>query len=122
LKTKTGRILFVEETSTAVRDAGGRIVAYRGIIRDVTNVRKLQQELTRAQHSESLERLAVHVAYNFLNIFTTLTAYCELLRLKITEHDPHDEYIQQMENAVQKGVALTRELFTFSKKQNSDQE
>jgi PAS domain S-box-containing protein len=114
LKTKTGRILFVEETSTAVRDAKERIVAYRGIIRDVTNVRKLQQELSKAQSSESPEP-PTHLAFELLNIFTTLSSYCDLMGLKVTDHDPYDEYIRQMERAVRKGISLTHELFDFSK-------
>ncbi len=46
IKTKKGHVLFVQETATAVRDGKGNVIAYRGIMRDVTNVKLLQQEFT----------------------------------------------------------------------------
>lgn len=43
LKKQNGEPIIVLETSTAVRDESGRVVAYRGILRDITEQRRLEQ-------------------------------------------------------------------------------
>ena len=53
MQTRNGRILFVEESSTAVHDHRGNIIAYRGIMRDVTKTREMQHRL---QQIESIVR------------------------------------------------------------------
>ncbi len=45
--TKDGRVRWVEDRSVAVRDAGGKIVKFRGIVLDVTQ-RKLAEEAYRS--------------------------------------------------------------------------
>ncbi|MGA2622910.1 MAG: PAS domain S-box protein [Bacteroidota bacterium] len=50
LKRKDGSTITVLETATAVRDEKGNIVAYRGIIRDITERKRAQEEREKLIH------------------------------------------------------------------------
>src|SRR5665811_114588 len=45
LKDRSGKRIIASITATAVRDDTGQITAYRGIIRDITEQRNLQEQL-----------------------------------------------------------------------------
>lgn len=47
IRTKDGRDIIALETSTLVKDREGKVVAYRGILRDITEVKRAEQELKR---------------------------------------------------------------------------
>lgn len=45
VKRKNGEHLVVLETSFAYKDANGKVVSYRGILRDITEIKKAEQQL-----------------------------------------------------------------------------
>ncbi len=117
LRRKDGQKLHVLETSNAVLDKKGTLVAYRGIIRDVTHVKQLQQQLIQSQKIETIGRLAGGVAHDFNNILMAITSYCELIQLLKATQEPVLKYISEILMAAQKGTSLTRQLLAFSRKQ-----
>ncbi len=117
LKRRDGKKLVVLETSNAVRNEEGKIVFYRGILRDITHVKELQHELLQSQKMEAVGRLAGGVAHDFNNILMALSGYSELLLLKIRDDDPLTGIISEMQKAVSQGAGLTQQLLAFSRKQ-----
>jgi PAS domain S-box-containing protein len=117
MKRKDGRKIWVLETSTAVRDKDGTVVAYRGINRDVTHIRLLQEQLLHSQKMETIGRLAGGVAHDFNNILMAVGSYCELMMMGLTQNDPLCKHIQQILKAERQGASLTRQLLAFSRKQ-----
>jgi diguanylate cyclase (GGDEF)-like protein/PAS domain S-box-containing protein len=57
LKRSDGRVVVVQETATAMRDESGRVVAYRGILRDVTDQKRAQDTLAYQALHDSLSGL-----------------------------------------------------------------
>ncbi|QQO09357.1 sensor histidine kinase [Breznakiella homolactica] len=51
LKGKNGRPVYCLESSTAVTDAGGKLIEYQGIIKDITSYVAIEQELKEANRS-----------------------------------------------------------------------
>jgi len=117
LKRKDGQKLITVETSTAVRNDDGKIVAYRGIMRDVTNLKSLQERLVRSQKMEAIGQLAGGVAHDFNNILMAVGSYAELLLMKMSENDPHRKEILEMEKVIGQGANLTRQLLAFGRRQ-----
>jgi PAS domain S-box-containing protein len=115
LKTKKGQILFVQETATAVRDGKGDVIAYRGIMRDITNVKLLQQELLQARKLELVGKLASGVAHDFNHLLTTIAGFCGAMDSLLRPTDPAREYLQKIDETVQKGSLLTWKLLAFGK-------
>jgi len=117
MERKDGERIIVQETSTAVRDEKGNIVAYRGLMRDVTHMKQLQEQLLQSQKIEMIGRLAGGVAHDFNNILMAISSYSELLLFKLAPDDPLRKDTLGIQKAAQQGASLTQQLLAFSRKQ-----
>jgi PAS domain S-box-containing protein len=112
-----GEVLHVLDTTTAVRDEEGEVIAYRGILRDVTVQRRLEQELIQAQKMEAVGRLAGGVAHDFNNLLTAILAYAERLAMGLPPDDTNRTCVEAISNAAERGSALTSRLLAFGRRQ-----
>jgi len=104
-------------TSTSQTDEEGDIAGYQGIIHDITDRKKLEQQLLQAQKMEAVGRLAGGIAHDFNNILTAIIGYGNLLKVEMKEDDPLTNYTTQIVTAAERAANLTRALLTFSRKQ-----
>jgi signal transduction histidine kinase len=86
-------------------------------VRDVTGERRLQQQLFRAQKMESIGQLAGGVAHDFNNILQAILGFAEVLATEIPDRDPAHADAIEIRKATERGIALTRQLLAFSRKQ-----
>ena len=117
LLRKDGKEIDCLITSTMQTDEDGTISGYHGIIHDITERKKLEQQLLQAQKMEAVGRLAGGIAHDFNNILTAIIGYGNLLKLEIKEDDPLNNYATQILNSAERAANLTRALLTFSRKQ-----
>src|SRR2546430_6498318 len=78
-KRQDGRLLTVQLSVRAVRNADRQVEYYETFVRDVTEQRRLQQQLVQSQKMEAVGRLAGGVAHDFHNLLTLITSYFDLL-------------------------------------------
>ncbi len=116
-KRKDGRLLTVQLSVRAVRNTSGRVEFYETFVRDVTDQRRLQQQLTQAQKMEAIGRLAGGIAHDFNNLLTVITSYSDLLLEDLRAGDPKRDDTEQIQKAAQGAAALTRQLLAFSRQQ-----
>jgi PAS domain S-box-containing protein len=116
LKRKDGKLLFVLETTTPVRDAQGNIVIFRGILRDITQQKQLEQQFIQAQKMESIGTLAGGIAHDFNNILGIILGYSNLLMERRKKPKEFLESIQAINQAVERGAALVSQILTFARK------
>ena len=118
LNTKNGEPRSVVISATAVRDKAGVITAYRGMLRDVTTERSLEEQLRHAQKMEAVGRLTGGVAHDFNNILTAIVSYAYHLQIKLAKtEDPLGVYAENIIVAGEKAAGLIRSLLIFSRKQ-----
>ncbi len=117
IKKKDGSEIIVLETSTAVYDENKNFVGLRGIMRDVTEKRVLEQQLMQVQRMESIGTLAGGVAHDFNNILTIINGYSELLLMQIDKENPIYHKIDGIYKAGERAQKLTGQLLAFSRKQ-----
>jgi len=116
LKRKDGKQVVVLETATAVRREDGRVVAYRGILRDVTERRQLEQQLRQAQKMEGIGTLAGGIAHDFNNILAIILGHTSLLEREKVEPAKRIQSVGAIAKAVERGAGLVRQLMTFARK------
>ncbi len=117
LKSKDGKTVIVLETTTAVRNKDGDIVAYEGIMRDVTEKRLLENQLIQSQKMESIGLLAGGIAHDFNNILTAINGYADMILRKMNTDHPFYADIQNIIKGGKRAENLTRQLLAFSRKQ-----
>jgi two-component system, cell cycle sensor histidine kinase and response regulator CckA len=85
--------------------------------REVTDRKKLQEQLQQAMKMEAVGRLAGGIAHDFNNILTVITGNIELARLSLSPSDPLNRPLDQVSKAADSAASLTRQLLAFSRKQ-----
>ena len=93
--------------------------AVNGIVvnaRDVTESRKLEEQLMRAQRMEAIGTLSGGVAHDFNNILTVILGHTEVL-LHALKSSSMSGHLKSIEEASRRASALTRQLLAFSRKQ-----
>ncbi len=115
LRRKDGKRITVMETSTVIRDEKGEIAGYRGILRDVTERKKLEQQLFQAQKMESIGTLAGGIAHDFNNILGGILGYASFIKMKMQKSEPYYKYINVIERSAERAAELTSQLLAFSR-------
>ncbi|GAB4369840.1 MAG: hypothetical protein Kow0062_04080 [Acidobacteriota bacterium] len=117
LRTRSGRRLIVQDSCTAARDAEGRMVTYRGFLRDVTEQRSLEQQLRHSQKMEALGRIAGGVAHDFNNLLMGIEGFASVVATELGEADPRRADVEEIRKLARLGGQLTRKLLAFSRQQ-----
>jgi PAS domain S-box-containing protein len=98
-----------------VKDAQGKTVKTYGVNQDITERKKMEEELLRAQKLESVGILAGGIAHDFNNILTAIIGNISLAKNQITPEDEIFDLLNEVEIASTRAQGLTKQLLTFSK-------
>jgi PAS domain S-box-containing protein len=87
---------------------------------NVTETRRLESQLMRAQKLEAVGTLAGGIAHDFNNLLQAISGYTELLLLRKEEGWPGDHELREIRRATRSASELTERLLTFSRKAKRD--
>jgi PAS domain S-box-containing protein len=114
LRNRKGDILQIDSTWSLVSGSDGGPDSVLIIDTDVTEKRKLETQLLRADRMESIGMLAGGVARDLNNAFAPVVMGAELLRVNPT--DPRNiPIIETIERSAKHGTALVQQLLTFAR-------
>lgn len=97
----------------------GSLRALVGIIADLTEQKRLQEQLSQAQRIESVGRLAGGVAHDFNNMLSVILGHVQLARMKETLSPRMVEHLEQIKEAAERSSDIARQLLAFARKQTA---
>ena len=92
-------------------------IAIQAIGRDVTERRRLEDDLRQAQRMEAVGKLAGGVAHDFNNLLTAILGFASLAEAEQKEGTPLHDYLAQIRRSGEQAAALTRQLLAFGRRQ-----
>jgi len=116
-RRKDGTLYVEHQTITPVRNHDGVVTNYIGVKRDMTEQKRLQEQLVQSQKLEIIGRLAGGVAHDFNNLLTVINGTAELALGDLPAGDPMRIEFQHIQQAGERASHLTRQLLAFSRKQ-----
>lgn len=116
IMTRYGALRQIVWDNTTLHDPEGRVIGSAGIGMDVTEHRKLEEALRRAEKMEALGQLAGGVAHDLNNVLGVLVGYSELLADKIPEGNPLRKYAVNILNSSEKGASIIQDLLTLARR------
>lgn len=115
--TKDGNVKWLSHVCGPIY-VNGRFLGRRVSNRDISDRKRLEEQLIQSQKMESLGLLAGGIAHDFNNLLTAITGYSSMLQQELSDSsDKVKRYIQHVLNASDKAQKLTSSLLTFSRKQ-----
>jgi two-component system cell cycle sensor histidine kinase/response regulator CckA len=100
-----------------IKDSEGLVIGIFGIAQDITDRKRLEEQLLVAQKMEAVGRLAGGVAHDFNNLLGVIVGYSDLVLDAFPADAPRRQQVEQIKKAGLRATSLTRQLLTFSRKQ-----
>jgi PAS domain S-box-containing protein len=111
---KDGSMMQVEVNSSLLMKRGKP----SGILhtaRDTTERNRLKAQLEQAQKMEAIGTLAGGIAHDFNNVLMGIQGHASLILLQEDANYPHVDHLRGIEDLVQKGAGLTKQLLGFAR-------
>ena len=109
------RVVF--ELSTSLQRRGGVPIGIQAIGRDITDRRRLEENLRQAQKMEAVGKLAGGIAHDFNNLLTAILGFAALAEEEQRPNTPIHEWIVQIRRSGEQAASLTRQLLAFGRRQ-----
>ncbi len=116
-RKKNGDVFVAEKTITPLRDGDGKITHFISNDRDITDRRRMENQLQQAQKMDAIGRLAGGVAHDFNNLLMVISSYAELMLDSLTPQHPLRHNVDEIQKASRRAADLTRQLLAFGRKQ-----
>jgi two-component system cell cycle sensor histidine kinase/response regulator CckA len=116
LLRKDGSRIWVLASVMGFRDRSGALLYYDWTVENITERKRLEQQLVQSQKMEAVGRLAGGVAHDFNNLLTAIIGYSQLMMARIEDERMRRE-LEEIMKAGERAAALTRQLLAFSRKQ-----
>jgi PAS domain S-box-containing protein len=105
------------ETHASPLSLGGETTAVLSITRDVTERKRLEEQLLHVQKMDALGRLAGGVAHDFSNALTVIIGFTELAETRLQSGEPIRDELVEVKRAAGRASELVRRLLAFSRRQ-----
>jgi PAS domain S-box-containing protein len=120
---KDGTRFWANVVIDPIHDAGGKLLGFAKVTRDITERRLAAEQLERTRESllqsqklEAIGKLTGGIAHDFNNLLNVVMNGLDLLRT-VADRSTQGRAMDAMERAAQRGAALTQQLLAFARQQ-----
>jgi two-component system cell cycle sensor histidine kinase/response regulator CckA len=117
--SKDDKEIIVESHWTLVRDDAGEAEAIFDIGTDITERKKLEQQVLRTQRLDAIGTLASGIAHDLNNIFGPILLSVQMLRAKATDKQTR-KTLDTLEKASERGAGIVRQILSIARKTGGD--
>ncbi|MFA6002980.1 MAG: PAS domain S-box protein [Elusimicrobiota bacterium] len=110
-----GSLRDVDFSLKPIKDDSGRVTMMIPEGRDITDIKRMEQELLQMRKIESLGVLAGGIAHDFNNILTAIMGNISLARIQLPESHPVSEILGDALYATHSAQGLAQQLLTFAR-------
>jgi signal transduction histidine kinase len=115
LLNKKGKPVIAEMLSAKMDWEGES--AHLVSLRDISQKKKLEDELRKVEKLESMARLSGGIAHDFDNVLTAIIGNIQLAAGHSEPQSPIKTWLSRAEKACEKAESLSKQLFAFSKRE-----
>jgi len=115
VKRPDGSDLDVLWRTKGIFDNNGRLLEIQGVGIDITQRRRMEQEMARNQKLESLGVLAGGIAHDFNNMLASIVSNIEIAMDQLPEDKRPKHRLEESVRSAMRARHLTHQLLTFSK-------
>lgn len=119
LKKKDGDLIEVILSVSSINDGKGNKIGTVGFSKDVSRIKKMEDQLRQSEKLTSLGKLASGIAHDFNNILASISMRTELLKMKTSEQEILSE-LSVIENAAIKGSDTVNKLKSFYRREQQE--
>ena len=115
-RRKDGSLIWVlHNVSLMTNENGAEFI--EGTVFDITERKRLEDQLRQSQKMEAVGQLAGGVAHDFNNLLTVIKGYCQMIFESTGPNDKVRAHVGHIDSAAERAASLTRHLLAFSRKQ-----
>ena len=117
LVRKDGTPIPYQFSCVPLRNSQGEVIGLTGVGTDISERKRLEQQLWQLQKMEAVGRLAGGVAHDFGNLLTVIHVRAQLALSRLGSADPARQDIELLDATTARAGGLVRQLLAFSRKQ-----
>ncbi len=114
---RDGRVLWFRDEAVTLHQMDGRPLMMQGVLYDITEHKRLEDQLRHSQKMEAVGQLAGGVAHDFNNLLMLIQAHNERLRSRFVPGEPAHQDSLEIEGAVARAASLIQQLLALGRKQ-----
>lgn len=113
-KDEKGEKQFIQATVSGILDNKQKLSGLVLVLRNITELKKMEEELLKSHKLESIGLLAGGIAHDFNNLLTAILGNITLAQIHLKPADKIYKMMSKAEKACLKAKNLTQQLITFS--------
>ncbi|MCB0210856.1 MAG: PAS domain S-box protein [Anaerolineae bacterium] len=115
--TKSGEVIDILLSAVVEYDKAGNFVRSMAVLVDVTQHKRLEEQLRQAQKMEAIGQLTAGIAHDFNNLLTAINGFAEMIQFELAPNDPLAPKINRILHSGEMAANLISQLMIFSHKQ-----
>jgi PAS domain S-box-containing protein len=112
-----GEVRWIRDRAFPIYDEGRRVHRIAGVAEDITQRKRLEEQLRHAQKMEAIGQLAGGIAHDFNNMLSVIQLQAAMLLNDLASMPDVAEGLREILGASERAANLTRQLLTLGRRQ-----